>query len=126
MVHGNILSEVKADARFHRKIMRSIWIMRVKYFIFGLLAGAVLVFVGMAWQTYNEMNARGGWAFLQAMAEVAQIDYTLLAEFLLDANDLLPVNNLIFGLVLLIILLILILIIWRFRKPLFLKAEKNI
>lgn len=100
--------------------------MRIKYFIFGLLAGAMLVFLGISWQTYDKMNAQGGWVFLQAMAEVAQIDYTLLKEFLQDANDLLPLIYIIFGLAVLLILLILILLIWRFRKAIFLKADKDI
>lgn len=117
---------IQTDTKFHKQVMRSIWIMRFKYFIFGLFSGSILVFLGLSFLAYQEMENRGGWVFLQAMAEVAKIDITLISEFFGDMGDLLPVYYLFFGLLFLTILLILILIIWRFRKAIFLKADNNI
>lgn len=108
----------------HRDIMRSVKVVKKRYYLFGLFSGLVIGSVIMAYVIYSEMIDQGTFIFLNTFIETLQIDYTLVTEFGDEVRELIPVNNLGIWLVILSLLCLISLIVIRFRKALFLKVDK--
>lgn len=110
--------------KLHRDIMRSVKIVRRRYYLFGLLTGFLLSLVAMLWVVYMKMVERGSFDFFAILAETLQIDVSLIVDFKEDLVEFLPLRSLGWSLALFIAISFLVGIIFRYRKVLFLKVDK--
>jgi hypothetical protein len=110
--------------KLHRDIMRSVKIVKRRYYLFGLLTGFFASLVAMLWVVYMRMVEIGSFDFFTVLAETLQIDPTLVSDFKEDIVEFLPLDSLGWSLALLIIVSFFVGLIFRYKKVLFLKVDK--
>lgn len=110
--------------QLHRDIMRSVKIVKRRYYLFGLLTGFFASLMAMIWVVYMRMIEIGSFDFFTVLAESLQIDVTLVSDFKEDFIEFLPLDSLGWSLALLIVVSFLVGLIFRYRNVLFLKVDK--
>ncbi|GEM_PF-4295360 len=108
----------------HQDIMRSVKIVKRRYYIFGLLTGFFVSLIIMLLVVYDKMKEIGSFDFFSVLVDTLRIDVSLIADFRDDLNEFLPLKPLGWSLILFIVVGLLVSIIFRFRKILFLKVVK--
>lgn len=108
----------------HRDIMRSVKVVKKRYYLFGVLSGFIVGLLFMSWIIFEEMTERGSFGFLAVFIDSLKVDLSLITEFGDEIHEFIPFNHLGIWLIILLILCLLSLIIFRFRKALFLKVDK--
>jgi len=108
----------------HRDIMRSVKIVKQRYYLFGLLTGFLISLLAMLWFVYLKMLERGSFDFFGVLFETLQIDLSLVVDFKEDLMEFLPLTDFGWLLALLILVGFLVGLIMRYRKVLFLKIDK--
>ncbi len=116
------MSEISQN--LHRDIMRSVKIVKRRYYLYGLLTGFFASLVALLWVVYTKMLEEGSFDFLQILTDALRIDATLVVDFKEDLVDFLPLDQLGWVLALLIVTSFLVGIVFRYRKVLFLKVDK--
>ena len=114
----------EVSQKLHRNIMRSVKIVRRRYYLFGLGVGFFVSLVTMLWVVYMKMVERGSFDFFAILVETLQIDVSLHVDFKEDFMEFLPLRSLGWSLALFIVISFLVGIIFRHRKVLFLKVDK--
>lgn len=108
----------------HQDIMRSVKIVKRRYYIFGLFTGFFTSLIIMLWVVYEKMLESGSFDFFGVMVDTLRIDMSLITDFKEDLMEFLPLERLGWLLVLFIIVGFLVGLIFRYRKVLFLKVAK--
>ncbi len=108
----------------HRDIMRSVKIVKRRYYIFGLLTGFFTGLIMMLWVVYDKMVESGSFDFFGVLVDTLRIDMSLITDFSEDIKEFIPLQHLGWSLILFIIVSFLIIAIVRYRKILFLKVVK--
>lgn len=104
--------------------MRSVRVVKNRYYLYGLLSGFVLGFGLTGYIAYNKIIEQDSFEFLLVWLDTIKIDFSLYSDFLDDFKEFLPLKNLFILLILLLVVLILGGIILSFRRALFTKVEK--
>lgn len=116
------MSEISQN--LHRDIMRSVKIVKRRYYLYGLLTGFFASLVALSWVVYTKMLEEGSFDFIGILTDALRVDATLVVDFKEDLVEFLPLDHLGWALALFIVTSILVGIIFRYRKVLFLKVDK--
>ncbi len=107
----------------HRDIMRSVKVVKKRYYLFAFIISFFLLLATMSYLVYSQMLDRGTFEFAPVLMEILKVDIGLVAEFGDEIKEFFPIENLEIWTGVLVIVLFLSLIIIRFRKALFVKVE---
>lgn len=108
----------------HRDIMRSVKVVKKRYYLFGFIGGFFLLLLSMSYLIYTQMLDRGTFEFAPVLVDILKVDFSLIADFGEEIKEFFPIENLEIWTGVLIAMLFLLLVIIRFRKALFVKVEK--
>lgn len=110
--------------KMHHDIMRSVRIVKRRYYLFGLVTGFMVALVVMSWVIYIKMLNKGTFEFLPILADILKSNFSLVTDFGDEIKEFFPVENIEIWVLILFIISLLLLVLFRFRKALFLKVEK--
>lgn len=119
---GNKSAEMPPN--MHRDIMRSVKVVKKRYYLFGFIGGFFLLLLSMSYLIYTQMLDRGTFEFAPVLVDILKVDFSLIADFGEEIKEFFPIENLEIWTGVLIAMLFLLLVIIRFRKALFVKVEK--
>lgn len=115
---------IETPKNLHRDIMRSVNVVKKRYYLFGLLIAFLIGSIGISWFIYEEMVEEGEFGFISTIIDSIKVDFSLATEFNNEIREIIPFTDLGILLLVLSVLCVLTLIIFRFRKVLFLKVDK--
>jgi ABC-type antimicrobial peptide transport system permease subunit len=104
--------------------MRSVRVVKNRYYLYGLLSGFLFGFGLAGYIAYAKIVEQDSFEFLSVWLDTIKIDFSLYRDFLDDFKEFLPLKNLFILFILLLVVLILVGIILSFRRALFTKVEK--
>lgn len=108
----------------HRDIMRSVKVVRTRYYLYGMTTGFFVGLVAAFYVVYEKMIEQGSGDFISIWIESIRIDAAELFNFNEEIINFFPWVNLEIFFFVLCVVIVLSLIIFRFRKALFVKVEK--
>jgi len=114
----------EVQQKLHQDIMRSVKIVKRRYYIFGLLTGFFASLLAVLWVVYVKMLEIDSFDFFPVFFSSISNDVTLISDFKEDLVEFLPLGSLGWSLALFIIVCFLIGLIIQYRKVLFLKVGK--
>ncbi len=121
----NISSKIEEiPPKMHGDIMRSVQVVRKRYYLFGLITFFVAILALMVRVVYIKMSEEGTFEFLPVMVDIIKSNLSLVTDFSDEIFEFFPIENI--GIIILVLtaVIILLLIVFRFRKALFLKVDK--
>lgn len=110
----------------HRDIMRSVKVVKTRYYLYGVLSGFLASLAAISYLVYEKMVEKGSMDFLSIWFDSIKVDINELFDFNEEISEFFPWRHLAIWLLVFLIVLILSLIIFRFRKVLFTKVDKFI
>ncbi len=110
----------------HRDIMRSVKVVKTRYYLYGLLSGFLASLAVLSYIVYEKMIEQGSLGFLSVWFDSVKIDITELFDFNEEISEFFPWYHLGIWFLVFLVVIILSLIIFRFRKVLFTKVDKFI
>ncbi len=119
--HGKI---AEISTTMHRDIMRSVRVVKKRYYLFGLVTGFLVALVSMSWVVYIKMLDEGTFEFLPVLTDILKTNFSLITDFGDEIEEFFPLGNIGIWIFILLIIVLLLLIVFRFRKALFIKVEK--
>ena len=113
----------EVPSNLHRDIMRSVKVVKTRYYLFGLATGFAAALLAMSWVVYMKMLDDGTFEFLPVLTSILRNNFSMITDFGAEILEFLPLENIGIWIVLLLITILLMLIVFRFRKALFSKVE---
>lgn len=110
----------------HRDIMRSVKVVKTRYYLYGFFVGFLLCLSAMSYLLYLKFIEYGSFDFLSIWIESIKINFAELFDFNDEISEFFPWTHLGVWLIIFLIFGLLSLIIFRFRKALFTKVDKFI
>lgn len=108
----------------HRDIMRSVKIVKTRYYLYGIFTGFIVGLLTTSYIVYEKMIEQGSVDFLSTWFESIRIDMVELFNFNDEIIEFFPWGDLSILFLVVLAVIVLLSIIIRFRKVLFLKVEK--